>query len=67
VHVAIGQAAHLLQGLQLGERRGDVQLREAHMLRHIGKQLVDMLDADGGQHLRALSFGVGVVTHGKHL
>ena len=61
--LASARSRQLAQGLHLGQRPGQVQLREAHLGRHVGEQVFDARQRRGGQHLGPVGGGVGTVGH----
>ena len=63
VIVLLGERLELLQHFHLGQRRRQIQRREAELLRHVPKQICHRLGADHGKHRRAVGIGVGDVVH----
>ena len=61
--VGARQPADFPGHLHLAERIGQVQRGEAELGGHRVEQVVERLDADGGQHRRAVGVGVGNVGH----
>ncbi len=62
--VLAGQRPHVRFDAEFGRVGGQVERAAMQRARrHGGEQLVDAVNADGGQHFGAFGFGMGQVAH----